>query len=65
MTLADGIKYLSNVDAEVKLRLSRQLLVKGVKDDDSLFQLPKLAIVCNSCQSWLQLVRNQAMLKLK
>ena len=44
LTLADGIKYLSNADVEMKLRLSWQQLTTAGKAGNS----------CNSCQRWRQ-----------
>ena len=44
LTLVDGIKYLSNADVEMKLRLSWQQLTTAGKAGNS----------CNSCQSWRQ-----------
>ena len=47
ITFADGIKYLSDVDIEMKLRFSCQQLVTTGKAG-------KAGNSCNSCQSWRQ-----------
>ena len=47
LTFVDGIKYLSNVDIEMKLRFSCQQLKTSGK-------ACKAGNSCNSCQSWRQ-----------
>ena len=50
LTFADGIKYLSDVDIEMKLRFSCQQL----KTSGKACKAGNSSNSCNSCQSWRQ-----------